>query len=291
MHPAPSVIIFTVLSGLGFGLLFFLCAGVVRPFGVDAFLVWGFAYALAVIGLAASTFHLGQPMRAWRAFTQWRTSWLSREAWASVASLLMSAPLALAAIFGGALPVFFEMVAAAMCLLTIFATSMIYTQIAAVPRWNFWTTPALFIVFALTGGAILSGLTFLSLLLCGTLAAVLWVSFKLGDGRFAARGATMGSATGLGGLGAVRQFAPAHTGSNYLLREMIHVVGRKHSQRLRVMSILCAAVLPALVFLVLPLGIGAIAIALCLHVIGAFAARWLFFAEAEHVVGLYYGQR
>jgi DMSO reductase anchor subunit len=33
------------------------------------------------------------------------------------------------------------------------------------------------------------------------------------------------------------------------------------------------------------------ALALCAHLIGAFAARWLFFAEAEHVVGLYYGRR
>lgn len=28
-----------------------------------------------------------------------------------------------------------------------------------------------------------------------------------------------------------------------------------------------------------------------LHLAGAMAARWLFFAEAEHVVGLYYGAR
>jgi hypothetical protein len=27
------------------------------------------------------------------------------------------------------------------------------------------------------------------------------------------------------------------------------------------------------------------------HVAGVLAARWLFFAEAEHVVGLYYGVR
>ena len=27
------------------------------------------------------------------------------------------------------------------------------------------------------------------------------------------------------------------------------------------------------------------------HLTGALAARWLFFAEAEHVVGLYYGRR
>jgi DMSO reductase anchor subunit len=27
------------------------------------------------------------------------------------------------------------------------------------------------------------------------------------------------------------------------------------------------------------------------HVAGVLTARWLFFAEAEHVVGLYYGKR
>ena len=27
------------------------------------------------------------------------------------------------------------------------------------------------------------------------------------------------------------------------------------------------------------------------HLAGVLASRWLFFAEAEHVVGLYYGRR
>ena len=48
--------------------------------------------------------------------------------------------------------------------------------------------------------------------------------------------------------------------------------------------------LPALILPLLPSGPG-MALALCAHLLGAFAARWLFFAEAEHVVGLYYGRR
>jgi DMSO reductase anchor subunit len=32
-------------------------------------------------------------------------------------------------------------------------------------------------------------------------------------------------------------------------------------------------------------------VALTAHILGALATRWLFFAEAEHTVGLYYGQR
>ncbi len=37
------------------------------------------ALALAIAGLAASVLHLGQPLRAWRAFLGLRRSWLSRE--------------------------------------------------------------------------------------------------------------------------------------------------------------------------------------------------------------------
>src|SRR5207237_1867511 len=37
------------------------------------------AFAILCIGLAASVLHLGQPLKAWRAFLGWRSSWLSRE--------------------------------------------------------------------------------------------------------------------------------------------------------------------------------------------------------------------
>jgi Fe-S-cluster-containing dehydrogenase component/DMSO reductase anchor subunit len=38
------------------------------------------AAAVGALGLFASVFHLGQPLRAWRIFLGWRKSWLSREA-------------------------------------------------------------------------------------------------------------------------------------------------------------------------------------------------------------------
>ncbi|MCB2128768.1 MAG: dimethyl sulfoxide reductase anchor subunit [Rhodobacteraceae bacterium] len=291
MHPAPSVIIFTVLSGAGFGLLFFLALGAAPVFGLAALLLWGTGYALAVIGLLASTFHLGNPQRALRAFTQWRTSWLSREGWASVGALLLLVPVALAAIAGGALPPVFGLVGAAFCLATVAATSMIYAQLKTVPRWNYWTTPALFLAFAATAGAILTGRNLPAAILSAALGVVLVLSFRLGDGRFARRGASLGTATGLGRLGAPRVLAPAHTSSNYLMKEMIHVVGRKHSRRLRWIAVIFASVLPLLIMLFVPPVPPVVAVAALLHLAGAFVARWLFFAEAEHVVGLYYGQR
>jgi DMSO reductase anchor subunit len=289
MHPAPSLILFTVLSGLGFGLFAWLGLGSARPLGLQAFLAYGTAYALAGAGLVASTFHLGNPQRALLAFTQWRTSWLSREAWASAAALLAFAPVAALAVFAARPLPLLGAIAGAIALLTVLATAMIYAQIRAVPRWHHPLVPATFLVFAATGGAILAGPAPLAAILAGALALLLWAGFALGDRRFPASGTTLFTATGLGPE--IRAFEPPHTGGNYLTREMIHMVGRKHARKLRRLAILCAGALPALVLALLPDHALTRVAALTLHVTGAFAQRWLFFAEAEHVVGLYYGRR
>ncbi|WP_135447216.1 dimethyl sulfoxide reductase anchor subunit family protein [Tabrizicola caldifontis] len=289
MHPAPSVILFSVLSGLGFGFLAFLGWGALMPSGWLAFLLWGLGYGLAVAGLLAATFHLGNPKNALKAFTQWRTSWLSREAWASVATLILLAPVALSDIFGLGLPRILGQVGGALAILTVFTTAMIYTQIKAVPRWHHWLTPVMFLTFALAGGAMLSGRAWAPVLLLAV-GAVLLAVWRVGDGAFAAAGQSLGTATGLDRLGVPSVLDPAHTAGNYLKREMIFVVGRKHAARLRKIALVLASVAPALVLL-LPLGLFGIALATVLHLAGALAARWLFFAEAEHVVGLYYGAR
>lgn len=290
MHPAPSVILFTVLSGIGFGFLAVLACGALPVSGWGAFVTWGLGYALAVAGLVASSFHLGNPQRALRAFTQWRSSWLSREAWASVLTLVLLAPMALSDWLGLGLPRAIGWAGAVMCVVTVGTTSMIYAQLKTVPRWNHWITPALFLGFAAAGGAILSVRMPLALVLCGLLAGLLLAAFSLGDRQFAARGQTIGTATGLGGLGPVRVFERGHTAGNYLLREMIHVVGRRHALKLRVIAVALACAVPALLLLALPAHAAA-ALAGLSHLLGALAARWLFFAEAEHVVGLYYGER
>jgi DMSO reductase anchor subunit len=88
----------------------------------------------------------------------------------------------------------------------------------------------------------------------------------------------------------VRAFEPPHTGTNYLMREFIHVVGRKHSHKLRMISFGLAIVLPV-ILLLLPFSHWIALIAVISHIAGVLASRWLFFAEAEHVVGLYYGKR
>ncbi len=290
MHPAGSLILFTVLSGLGFGLLAFLGSGAVRPTGGAAFAWFAAGYALAGGGLMASVFHLGHPERALLAFTQWRTSWLSREAVLAVAALGMMAPHAAGSVFFAQLLPVFGAIAAVLCLATVIATSMIYATIRAVPRWHHWTTPAVFLAAALAGGALLSGQLRLAGALFALLAVALALHWQAGDWRWRDAESTPGSATGLGRIGRVRLFERPHTGENYITREMVHVVGRRHGAKLRLIALLGGAILPATLLVLMPPSLLAAGAALMLHLLGMLAARWLFFAEAEHVVGLYYGR-
>ena len=290
MHPAPSVIIFTVFSGLGFGLLAFLGIGVPAVTGWLAFAYFLIAFGFAVTGLLASTFHLGNPQRALRAFTQWKTSWLSREAWLSVAALLAMGAYAFAAVFLSLQLTILGWIGAALSLATVLSTSMIYAQLKTVPRWNQPATPLHFLAISLAGGAVLAGAGLAALILLAAAALAQVLHWTLGDKRFSESGHTIGTATGLGSRGDVRLFEPPHTGTNYLMKELVHKVGRKHARKLRVIAFGAMFVVPVALLVVLPVSVAASFVAGLVHLGGTLASRWLFFAEAEHVVGLYYGR-
>ena len=290
MHPAPSVIVFTTLSGLGFGLLFWLGLGLPAVTGWTAFAFFAIAYLLAVGGLMASTFHLGRPERALKAFTQWRSSWLSREGWASVATLLVMALFGAGLVFADASWQPLGLLGAALALATVFATSMIYAQLRTVPRWKTPLTPALYLSISLAGGALLAGQVAMALVLLPVAAGMQVLWWARGDRALSESGTNLATATGLGSIGAVRAFEPPHTGTNYLLREFVHEVGRKHAQKLRILSLVLGYALPV-VLLLLPFTHVFALVAVLSHLAGVAASRWLFFAEAEHVVGLYYGKR
>ena len=290
MHPAPSVIFFTSFSGLGFGLLMWLGIGLPNVSGWVAFVFFFIAYALAVGGLLASTFHLGHPERALKAFTQWRSSWLSREGWCAVLALVLMGLYALGAVFLGQKWALLGILGSVFSFLTVFTTSMIYTQLKSVPRWNMTLTPPMFLSLSIAGGALLAGQTraaLILLLIAGAIQILYWIQ---GDGAFARAGTNIGTATGLGERGSVKAFEPPHTGNNYLLKEMAYVVGRKHATKLRMVSLTLMIALPVLL-LIAPFSHALAAVAVLSHIAGVLVSRWLFFAQAEHVVGLYYGKR
>ena len=291
MHPAPSVILFSVLSGLGFGMLAWLGFGKPPMTGLFAFVFFFVAYALAVGGLLSATFHLGNPKNSLKAFSQWRTSWLSREGCCAIAALMIMGIYAIGAIFFETHWLLIGIIGAILSIVTVFTTSMIYAQLKTVPRWNHWSTPILFVSLSISGGALMTGQVTVAMygfVIVGLIQIFAWLS---SDGRFARSGSTIETATGLGHIGKVRMFEPPHTGTNYLLKEMVYVIGRKHATKLRLLAIVLMVVIPvAMIGMGAQHGIKAI-VAVLSHVVGVFASRWLFFAEAEHVVGLYYGKR
>jgi sulfite dehydrogenase (quinone) subunit SoeC len=312
MHPSLSIIFFTTATGAGYGLLALLglCGafGLLPPtlwFGLAAF---GSAFLLVTGGLLASTLHLGHPERAWRAFTQVRSSWLSREGLAAVLTYLPAGAYAVGWIFLGRNDGVWALLGllTAICAgLTVYSTAMIYASLRPIQRWsNGWTAPNYLLLAAATGSVWLAfltaafGLQHWILPALATLLLLLAGLSKVGYWHFietSRSASTAESATGLGFLGRVFLFEAPHTEANYLLKEMGYRIARKHAARLRMLAFLAGFALPALLCLATLAFDGRLSESLLLAGAsllatgGALVERWLFFAEAKHTVTLYYG--
>ncbi|MEO8715309.1 MAG: DmsC/YnfH family molybdoenzyme membrane anchor subunit [Acetobacteraceae bacterium] len=313
MKPALSVIFFTTASGAGYGMLFWL--GILDAFGQLPGARWfgpigiGVAMALASAGLMASTAHLGRPERAWRAISQWRTSWLSRE---GVAALLAYLPAAgffaawLAA--GAAAPVTraFGALSALVAVATVVCTAMIYGSLKPIRQWhNRFVIPTYLLLGAFSGAACFAALAIFWQPHAARVAAGLAVASgiagaaaKLAYWRFIdrTRGVnTIESATGLGSLGPVRMLEAPNSEENYLLREMGFRIGRKHARPLRWVALALGFALPLLLLIVGAALAGItgrvlLSVAGLCALLGLYVERWLFFAQATHTVTLYYGR-
>lgn len=307
MNPAFSIVFFSTASGAGFGLL--LLTGIAAPLGLlpqdrwFALATLAVAVALAVAGLLSSTLHLGRPERAWRAFSQWRTSWLSREGVFSVLTFVPAAVFGVGWFFFGrteGLVGLCGILAAALAAATILSTGMIYATLKPIHQWhNRWVVPNYLLLGLMAGLLLLDFIvrfwaapTGIPLVTLAVIVIAWWL--KEGYWRFIDTSnapSTIASATGLGRGGRVRMLEPPNTEENYLLKEMGFRVGRKHRARLRLVARLAAFALPLVLTLVALLVGSALAAALALlsAAVGLVVERWLFFAEAKHTVTLYYG--
>lgn len=307
MNPAYSVIFFTTASGAGYALMvlmpllgLFRVLPAERWFGLTGFLVGLIA---VTAGLRSSTYHLGRPERAWRAFSQWRSSWLSREGVLAVATFVPAGLTALGWVFWQQIWWLPSLLLIACAMATIAATAMIYASLKTVRRWsNGWTLPAYLSLGFASGSlwlCLLANLFHFESLLPGILAAITLAAAALvkhGYWQFVDNEigiSTAGSATGLGRFGRVRLFTAPHTEENYLLKEMGFKVARKHALKLRRIVWLSAFATPLtaliLALLLPPLSLPLLVLAVLANALGTLTERWLFFAEARHVVTLYYG--
>lgn len=319
MHPALSVIFFTTLSGAGYGLLAWLGLSVallharadVMPM-LAPLQCWGLGLGLALstAGLLSSLAHLGKPLRSWRALSQWRTSWLSREGVLALATVVPA--LALGALLLWVEPGPDRALALGLCglllavlsLATVACTAMIYASLPPVPAWRHPLVVPVYLLFALlTGLALLFWLMALLLPAGASVIGMAATLTALGALLLACKGlywreldrqslpATRGDAVGLPGR-TVSVFERPHTEENFITREMAFGVARRHARRLRwlVVALLLAA--PGSAWL---LGVSGLAppapllgVTAAALLAGAFVERWLFFAQARHVVTLYY---
>lgn len=343
MRPTFSIICFTVLTGMGYGAWFLvglaygldaecalrglevpgaLLAECKLPFYSPAALLYSFLLVSA--GLLCSLGHLGKPLRAWRALSQWRSSWLSREGVLALLTFipatwllgnevhlnvvasrlpLVEAILAMTRTCGGLASQLSGLALAVGSLATVYCTANIYASLKPVRAWRDRHVIPGYLLFALLGGCLLllaSGATwsrdrwilFSSVVVLSIAGA--WLKHRYWRAIDALPAPDAGHATGLSSLGEVHSFEAPHTEENYLTHEMGFVLARKHARKLRRIALVLAFLVPGLLalaaILVPAIGMPAAWLALASGLAGLFVERWLFFAEAKHAVMAYYAR-
>ena len=333
MRPAFSIVFFTVLSGAGYGLLFLIGLSLLyAPTLISGFgdyaaaadldnlavrvrfaceIALAVGALLTIAGLLSSVGHLGKPLRAWRAFSQWRSSWLSREGIASVLTFVPTFGLLVAMFAGTDIRSHITMLGAlalsCLSVLTVYCTARIYSSLKPIRAWhNSHVVPGYFLFAFYTGALWIAALyttpfalsplaipvgplylfnAFAIAPICAVLKIVYWRSLE------EAPRPDTGDATGLARLGTVRVFEAPHTEENYLTHEMGFVLARKHSQRLRTIALALIVLAPLSIYpLSFVLGNFAPWLVAVLGMLGVLVERWLFFAEARHAVIAYYGR-
>ncbi len=307
MHPAFSVLFFTVLSGAGYGLMILLVIGhltglsqlqdgsVLLTAGILSFL-------LIAVGLLCSMGHLANPKNAWRAFNRFKTSWLSREGVFAV-SFFPFALIYLAGIWSNgaeASGVFAiaGIIAAVLAIVTLFCTSMIYASLKTIRQWNTSLTPVNYISLGLMSGSLLlaaiqasvsGGLSTvlyqlaLALVILGAIAKVIYL-FWIGKPA----GSTINTATGFT-QASVRLLDQGHSSNGFLNNEFGYTVEANKLVKLRLLMLAMAFIVPFL--LLLTANSNLIVFAAIIAIAGLLVERWLFFAEARHVVRLFHGDQ
>jgi DMSO reductase anchor subunit len=307
MHPAFSVIFFTVSSGAGFGLFALLVLadflGLGGGLSVDQKLTAGsLALFLVAAGLSSSVFHLANPKNAWRAFSRYRTSWLSREgvfavlfypfaiAYLGLTWLDMSQFATIKMVFG--------VLAATLAWVTIFSTGMIYACLKTIRQWNSPLVPANYLAL----GHFLGGLLLLIIVNDGMVKMDSYIAISIALTVVAGvlkaiyyfwianpgATSTINTATGFT-RGTVRLLDTGHTHGTFLTEEFGFKIARQYSIMLKIVVYVLGFVIPVAMLSIGLTSQSDIYFVVIIAILGVVAERWLFFAEARHVVNLYHG--
>jgi DMSO reductase anchor subunit len=308
VKPAFSVLFFTVSSGAGLGLAAWLIAAqLAQRIDPSQPVFWVGAVVAALLltfGLLASTRHLANPRNAWRAFARVRTSWLSREGVLAVAFYPLAALHLWASAAGSAVAVATGVATIALAAAIVACTAMIYACLKTVPRWRTWHVPASYLLYAAASGALLwralagagspsapsAPAAFALVAAAAAIKALYFVRFAAPVTATINEALAVPEAAAAGRVGGrVRLLDPGHAHATFLTNEFGFALARERAAGLRATMFGLTFAVPAASLLVPAAGgfawLGAMA-----FLAGALVERWLFFAQAEHVVRLYHGQ-
>lgn len=307
MHPAISVIFFTVVSGAGYGLMALVTLSMLFKIdgGLDheQVLVGGtLAMILITIGLMSSSLHLANPKNAWRSMSRFRTSWLSREAVLAISFYPMAALWLLQWYLDSSMTNSFTLLLTfllfAGSIAVNFATGMLYASLKTIPQWNTSLVPANYIMLGLMLGSLLLtllrlyyGLPIEQMLIINigliATAGTLKIMYYFWVGK--PHGPSINTATAFT-RATVRLFDVGHTSGTFLTDEFGYQAARFKILVLRWVVYLGAFLIPG-TFIAYNLQFDSLVVILAFAFAGVFVERWLFFAEARHVVTLYHGNQ
>lgn len=319
MHPPFSMVFATTLFGLGQGL--FLALMTVQTYAgmhllqvenSAEFYGWGAVWSLIFlgVGLFSSVFHLGHPERAWRAASQWRTSWLSRE--------VIALPVLMALVFvygainlmgwdynltapGASVDVSLSFVIGWAAVLVNFAlfiaTGMIYAAIRFIQEWRCALTPINYILLGTASGfmaatALATEMAPGQVVLLQDLTIILLVVAILGKIAHLWRNTRIKYKSNIQTAIGVRhnkiqQKAMGFMGGSFNTREFFSHKSPAYIRMVKWSFIVIAFVVP-LVMIITTTATSALIAAVAIQYVGLVMERWHFFASANHPQNLYY---
>ena len=322
MHPAFSVIFLTTLIGAGQGLFLALITGqsyaavqLLPSQDSTSFYAYGSVIVMLFLigGLIASFFHLGRPERAWRAASQWRTSWLSRE--------VIVLPILMVLVFVYGVMHYFEwdtvlftskeganlsltLVVGAFGSLATFAlflcTGMIYACLKFLQEWHSPLTVINYLLLGTASGFVLAT-AFANysapdlMHFFGVWATIITLTAFVTRSASLIRNARIkGKSTIQTALGVrhnkIQQKSMGFMGGSVNTRDFFHHASLVLFKSMKWLFIVLTFIVP---LIVLWYGIknsetGILLTAFVIQYVGLIAERWFFFAQANHPQNLYY---
>jgi len=314
MRPDLSLILLTVLAGVGQGLFVFLV--IMDSLALAGGLPATFSYAAVIlsivlpsIGMVASTFHLGNPQIGWKALKKWRSSWLTREV-ILLPMFLGFAVLYLYALYA-ALPsptrLIFGYLGALSSIGLYLSSAMLYASIRYIKEWANVYTVINFILFGLTsGGALCLALIQLTgvttdisepvtsvLIVLGGLSLVTkYLAYRYNETLYVAW--NLKNALGINDPD-IRLTETGAAYAHYNTTEYHYPVTERQNRTQQAVVLITAYIVPTAVWSFVLMGnspavYSAITVlAALLIVAGLLLERRLFFTQGNHLQNIYYG--